>query len=69
VSGEEIHERCRYGRLTAAEVGRPSAWKPTLMPLCMWRLPEPHPPAVARSWGGAVEYERDCALCKAYDPL
>lgn len=65
--GERKHETCRFGTLTEAWVGRdPERMVPTVMPLCLWRVPEPAPPALTRSWGGAVEFDRDCAVCLAH---
>ena len=79
MTGEEKHERCRFGMMTPAfridgfmpDYGwavRPRE-TPTVMPLCLWKLPADAPPAVSRAWGGAVEFERDCAVCRAYSPL
>ena len=69
--GERRHEACRYGTLNAAfEIpahGGPE--RPSLVPICNWNIPSPHPPAAGRAWGGAVEYARDCALCDAFSPL
>lgn len=65
--GERRHETCRFGRLTEAwssfESGHLSA---TVVPLCLWEMPEPAPPAAVRGWGGRVEPERDCAACPAW---
>jgi len=76
VTGEERHERCRHGDLTPGweqELdgfrGFKGPEKPIVVPLCRWSLPEPHPPAVGRAWGGLIDFDRDCAVCKAYDPL
>lgn len=78
MTGEERHETCRHGVLTPAfridgftadRRGLAPVETPTIMPLCTWKVPVDAPPAVARAWGGAVEFERDCAVCKAHDPL
>lgn len=67
MNGEARHLTCRHGKLTEAwssfESGHLSA---TVVPLCLWELPEPAPPAASRGWGGRVEPERDCATCKAW---
>lgn len=71
-SGERRHETCRYGTLTASWVGDglSGKWEPGVSPMCCWRVPEPCPPAVKRAWGGnIVEFDRDCAVCPAHDPL
>ena len=68
--GEDRHATCRFGALTPAFIvpasGGPE--RPTVMPLCHWK-PERAPPAVLRTWGGAVELERDCAVCPVWSPL
>ncbi len=71
MTGEERHERCRHGTLTPSwQVDMGGRESPGgALPLCLWRAPDPHPPAVDRAWGGLVEFDRDCAVCKAYDPL
>jgi hypothetical protein len=71
MDGEARHEICRFGTLTEAfridaTSGRQT---PTVIPLCLWRLPDDCPPAVKRMWGGAIEFDRDCAVCRAFDPL
>lgn len=72
--GEDRHMRCRYGQLTEAYVvhdspGRPEHEEPITLPACTFPLPDRSPPALHRAWGGLVEYDRDCAVCKAYSPL
>jgi hypothetical protein len=67
IDGERRHELCRFGRLTEAYAvetyGRET---PTTMPLCTWEPEGAIPPAMKRAWGGAVEYERDCAVCRVF---
>lgn len=68
--GERQHETCRFGSLTPAwMVGAGGLERPTCIPLCGWRPPENAPPGLARAWGGAVEYDRDCAVCQAHQPV
>lgn len=73
MTGEERHERCRYGELTKAwehhHDWRGPREKPTVIPLCAWQVPEPCPPAVKRAWGGNAIETKDCEGCPAYDPL
>lgn len=71
--GERKHETCRFG-IFAQEAYRvpfltDEGGEPFAMPLCAWRPPEPHPPAVTRAWGGAIEFERDCAVCLAHQTI
>lgn len=67
MTGEERHERCRYGRLAPAwGVVDAGVLEPTSIPLCSWRPTGPFPPAVTRAWGGHVYPERDCAVCQAW---
>ena len=64
---EARHLSCMYGILTEAE--RSTRWgtyTKELLPLCLWKPTEPTPPAALRSWGGLVEYDRDCAGCSAW---
>lgn len=74
--GERQHETCRWGTLNPGfMIGRrpdheaPMTETPILVPVCNWRIPEPAPPAAQRGWGGAVEYDRDCAVCTAHQPV
>lgn len=74
--GERRHETCKFGRLTETWAmsggwssmpwSRERVGTPGLAPLCMWTPADPHPPAVARAWGGLVSFERDCAVCRAH---
>jgi hypothetical protein len=69
--GERRHEQCRYGRLTEAfhidhATGRET---PTCLPLCTFKPAGPIPPALEREWGGLVDFDRDCAVCDAYEAL
>lgn len=68
-AGERRHETCRYGALAQAWRGEPGDWTPTVMPLCYWKPDGPVPPALARSWGGAIEYDRDCAVCQCHQEI
>lgn len=65
--GELRHEQCAYGRLTKAWVCTGGnvdlKWSGTSIPVCDYPTPEPVPPWVNRAWHGAVEFERDCAVC------
>lgn len=66
--GEERHETCRFGTLNKAvriSIGD-GRETPTLQPICHWSSGQPTPPALRRAWGGAVEYERDCAVCPVH---
>lgn len=66
MTGEEKHERCRFGSLTPAfVVPLKGPESPTVTPLCSWR-PGTCPPALDRVWGGAVEPDRDCAVCPVF---
>jgi hypothetical protein len=71
MTGEEHHERCRYGSLTEAwRVSGDGLEKACVLPLCGWELPEDAPTPVRRVWGGnLVEPETDCLGCPAYSPL
>ncbi len=66
--GEDRHARCRFGLLTEAWSGdgRPDNWEPGVLPICTFAVPEPCPPALKRIWGGAIELDRDCAVCAAF---
>ena len=67
--GERRHEACRYGVFSSHSVRLiASGEQPFAMPLCAWSLGAA-PPAVGRAWGGAIEYDRDCAVCPVYAPL
>lgn len=71
-NGELRHEKCRHGTLTTAfkvKVLSAEGGEPTVIPLCLWQPPENAPPAIRRSWGGAIEFDRDCAVCKAFEAL
>jgi len=70
-TGERRHEKCRYGIFSAEAytIGPDGVERPFAMPLCAYQPPEKSPPAISRSWGGAIEFDRDCAVCKAYHPL
>ena len=66
-NGELRHETCRYGGMTEAfHISLDGEETPTVIPICTWRVPEPAPPAIVRHWGGGIEVERDCAVCKAH---
>lgn len=68
--GEARHETCRFGTLNPAWVyGGVSEPTPSLIPICSWKPCGPHPPALSRAWGGAVEFDRDCAVCNAHKPV
>lgn len=71
--GERRHEECRFGRLTSGYEGpslEPGDMKPVILPICMWQVQKPCPPAVDRAWGGnLIEYDRDCAVCDAFQKL
>ena len=70
MNGELRHEQCRYGRMTEAwHYASVGGETPTVIPLCGWKIPEPAPPAAVRGWGGAVDYQRDCAKCAAWKPV
>lgn len=68
--GEDRHSTCAFGTLTPAFIvpagGRET---PTVLPLCLWKPEAASPPAVLRAWGGAVELDRDCAVCPAFRAL
>lgn len=70
--GEVRHEQCRYGTINPGWRSFPNerdyAW-PTLVPICNLPPPDPAPPWVRRCWSGAVEYKRDCAVCKVFAPV
>lgn len=70
--GEVRHEQCRYGMLAPGWLmgGRGSGdAQPSLVPVCTLPPPDPAPPWVGRCWAGAIEYQRDCAVCKVFNPL
>lgn len=71
--GERRHEVCRWGTLTPAYriyADDPDAVEhPDVIPLCTWKLPDPHPPGVRRAWGGDVDFVRDCAACPCFEEL
>lgn len=69
--GELRHEQCRYGTLTPAwrYISDRLDWCPVLMPICNLPPPDPAPPWVSRCWSGAVEYDRDCGVCKVFTPV
>lgn len=73
--GERKHETCKFGTLNPAFIVQPPVddeppkERPTLAPICNWQPPEPHPPGIRRAWGGLVEFERDCAVCSAHQPV
>lgn len=69
--GEDRHARCRFGLLTPAwrGDGAPDGWTPDAKPICTFGLPEPCPPALKRQWGGSIELDRDCAVCKAFEEV
>ena len=67
--GERRHEQCRFGTLTPAWQYDLHRETPTVLPLCTFTPSQDVPPALTRAWGGAVEYDRDCAVCDAYSPL
>lgn len=72
LTGERRHERCRFGAFSSHAVSidlKTGAETPFAMPLCSYELPTDIPPAIARKWGGAIEFDRDCAVCPAYAPL
>lgn len=49
--------------------GADNPWKPIVMPLCAWRPKESWPPTLTRVWGGAIEFDRDCAACPCFERL
>jgi len=69
-AGELKHEQCAYGKLTAAWVCTGGSalhgWSGTSMPLCIYPTPANVPPWAARAWHGAVDFERDCAVCTCF---
>lgn len=70
--GEERHEQCRYGVFAeqAYRVDlRTGKETPFAMPLCAWQPSEKAPPLLARVWSGAIEFERDCAVCRCFAPV
>lgn len=70
-AGERRHEQCRFGVFSeqAWRVDMNGTETPMALPLCAWQHGEIVPPAVARAWGGAIEYDRDCARCAAFSTL
>jgi hypothetical protein len=67
--GELKHEQCAYGTLTKAWTSEPAPelkWKGTSMPLCIYPTPANVPPWAVRAWHGAVDFERDCAVCTCF---
>lgn len=69
--GEDRHARCRFGLLTQAwsSDGNDDDWTPAVLPICTFAVPDPCPPALKRQWGGSIELERDCAVCKAFEEV
>lgn len=69
--GESRHERCRFGLLTEAWRGSGDAddWRPSVAAICTFPVPDPCPPALKRQWGGAIDFERDCAVCPAFQEV
>lgn len=61
--GERRHELCRFGRLTEAWTIDGAKETPTSAPICTFAPAGPVPPALARAWGGLIEFDRDCAVC------
>lgn len=67
--GEARHEVCRHGIFSDWSVAvTPHGERPFVMPLCAWK-PERAPPAVARHWGGEIDFARDCAVCPVFQRL
>lgn len=67
--GERRHEQCRFGVFAdeAYSVDEATGTEtPIVMPLCAWEPLGPAPPAIARLWGGAIDFDRDCAVCTCY---
>lgn len=69
--GEDRHARCRFGLLTQAwsSDDTDDDWTPAVLPICTFAVPDPCPPALKRQWGGSIELERDCAVCKAFEEV
>lgn len=69
--GERRHERCRFGVFAseAVHIDERGRETPFAMPVCAWALPLDAPPAARRAWGGAIDFERDCAACAAFREL
>lgn len=69
--GEDRHARCRFGLLMQAwsSDGTDDDWTPAVLPICTFAVPDPCPPALKCQWGGSIELERDCAVCKAFEEV
>lgn len=69
--GERRHEQCRYGVFAeqAFRVDDRGKETPFAMPLCGWKPPADAPPLLARVWSGAIEFDRDCAVCPTFSPV
>lgn len=69
--GEDRHARCLHGYLTEAWSGNGEVddWKPGVLPICAFPVPDPCPPAMKRQWGGSIELDRDCAICTAFQEV
>lgn len=74
--GELRHEKCRWGILSESfsmnaglDPHVESNWEPGVCALCAWQPPQPTPPALARRWGGDIEFDRDCALCDCFEEV
>jgi len=70
--GEIRHEQCRYG-IFASEAyhhdPRTGRETPFAMPLCGWKLAGKRPPLLDRLWSGAIDFDRDCAVCECFEPV
>ncbi len=70
--GEIRHEQCRFGIFadkawrTDVKTGKDERFA---MPLCGWKLPADTPPLLKRLWSGAIDFERDCAVCPCFTPV
>lgn len=69
--GERRHEQCRFGVFAeqAFRVDDRGKETPFAMPLCGWKPPADAPPLLARVWSGAIEFDRDCAVCPTFSPV
>lgn len=71
MTGEEMHETCRYGIFAdkAFQIDpRTGAEQAFAMPLCGWKV-EKCPPALKRVWGGGIWSTDDCYKCPVYEAL
>lgn len=69
---DDRHHECRWGRFTPAYQAREPdrGWDAAgVAHLCVWPIPDTAPPAIRKVWGGLVDPSKDCAICKAFEPL